>query len=325
MARDRPYWADPEHSANWSIPQRLANFSTEGIRPLSCLSHNDESRAVPLFTGLSYGCLAVEADIWLRENELLVGHDADSLQPDQTLNHMYLEPIRNILEGRTGQPEVRGRIYKEQMPSQAFVLMLDFKSQGSDRSDTLKALQSALHPLMQADLLTYYDQANRSLHERPLTIVASGDVPFDELASESDKLCHDVFFDAPLRWVWESKTGRPQYGREPGKGQGRAGTSHLESAAVFDYTNSYLASMSYKSLYWPPLWGLSKYQREEIKEQIDAAHEKGLKARYWGTWDEVMPAAARRRLWRQLEELGVDVMNVDAIDDFASGTWRSSI
>ena len=297
--------------------QRLTNFTTKGIRPLPCLSHNDESREIPLFTGLSYGCTAVEADIWLRGDELLVGHDANKLKDDQTLRNMYLRPLQSILEGKTGQSNVKERIYDERAEYKPFVLMLDFKSQGPDGADTLKALEHALHPLRQTDLLSHFDVDTDTVVWRPLMIVASGDVPFDKLTSRTFNYHRDIFFDAPLRWMWEDKTGRPQEGRKPGKGQGRAGTAHLDSAEVFGSHNSYYASMSFKSLYWPPLFGLADWQKQEIREQVEGAHKQGLKVRYWGTYDWALRGSGLRRLWRQLIELGVDVINVDDLRGFA--------
>lgn len=262
--------------------------------------------------------MAVEADIWLRENTLFVGHDARSLRPGATLKTMYLEPLQNILEGRSGQPHVKDRIYQDQDSQKPFALMLDFKSQIEvEAVNTLNALEHALHPLRQARLLSYYDQEAGTLVNRPLFIVASGDVPFDVLTSTAGNYHRDIFFDAPLQWIWEDNIGRKQLGRRPGKGQGRAGTSRVSSAIAFNQTNSYLASMSFKSLYWPPLLGLSKRQKAEIEEQINAAHDQGLRVRYWGTWDSILPVAARRKLWRQLTQLGVDMMNVDAIEEFA--------
>ena len=325
MYGSRPLWADDQQSSRWTVSERLRSFSTTDIKPLPCISHNDESRPVPLFTGLSHGCMAVEADIWLREHKLLVGHDAKALRAEDTLFAMYLEPLLQILQGQTGQPHVVGRVYEQQdEASEPFMLMLDFKSQGPDGPDTLRALEAALEPFREADLLTHLDRQSVSLIRRPLIIVASGDVPFDMLTSAQHNTHNDIFFDAPLRWIWETSTGRVERGREPGRGQGRAGTSKLDSAALFDTSNSYLASMSFKSLYWPPFGGLSKQQEIEIKEQIEAAHAKGLKVRYWGTWDSALRPVGRRRLWRQLTKLGVDIMNVDAIADFAFGEWRDA-
>ena len=272
--------------------------------------------------GLAAGCKAVEADIWLREGELLVGHDWKSLRPERNLKDLYLEPLQAILEGKTHQHHVRGRVYEEQQDSTPFVLMLDFKSQGPDTPDTLKALEQAITPLRRAGFLSY-GRENGPV-EKAVTIVASGDVPFDLLTSEDYNVFRDIFFDAPLQWIWEHYTSRPPHGREPGRGQGRAGTADLESPAIFDFTNSYLASVSFKSLYWPPLFGLSPRQKRELAEQIEAAHNKGLKARYWGTWDWVLQVPARRKLWRQLTDLGVDFINVDAIEDFTEGNWRNA-
>lgn len=320
MRHALPEWADPLHSRSWPASKRLAAFSTQNITPQACISHNDESRAISLFTALSYGCNAVEADIWLRGGELLVGHDADALDPAHTLAALYLDPLLAILNGETAQPHVRGRIYEQATEATGpFVLMLDFKSQGRDGADTLDALVVALEPLRQAGFLTVYDEVAGALRPGAVTIVASGDCPFDHLCSASRSPHRDIFFDAPLRWIWEDATDRPPKGREPGKGQGRAGTAELQNAKVFDAGNSYFASMSFKAVYWPPIFGLSSKQRREIAEQVKVAHERGLKARYWGTWDGVLGRHGRERLWRQLVELGVDVLNIDHLEESTGG------
>ncbi|CZT45799.1 uncharacterized protein RSE6_06152 [Rhynchosporium secalis] len=61
--------------------------------------------------------------------------------------------------------------------------------------------------------------------------------------------------------------------------------------------------------------GLSKAQMIVVKQQIDEAARLGLVSRYWD-----VPSWAvnlRMAVWRQLEEVGVGILNVDEIDEAA--------
>ncbi|KAL9051045.1 MAG: hypothetical protein Q9162_006268 [Coniocarpon cinnabarinum] len=324
MTSQTPLWASPQQYL--SHTHRASSFSTNSITPRPCISHNDEHRSVPLFEGLAAGCSAVEADIWLSPSDnttLLIGHDPEDLDPPRSLQSLYLDPLLQILQGRTAQPHVTGRIYEKPLPG-PFVLMLDFKSQRGDGAATLAALNQELAPLREAGFLTYCDDEIGQRVESALVIVASGDCPFDALTSPPYTVQRDIFFDAPLRWIWETQTNLPQKGREPGRGQGRAGTANLTDADVFDAGNSYMASTSFKAMYWPPIGGLSKWQKSEMKRQVAAARAKGLKVRYWGTFEEILGRWGRGRLWRDLEEVDVDVWNVDDLEGYKTGKWRAN-
>lgn len=59
-------------------------------------SHNDYERPRPLQDALDAGLESVEADIFLTEDgQLLVAHNRKDLKPQNTLERMYLEPLRN--------------------------------------------------------------------------------------------------------------------------------------------------------------------------------------------------------------------------------------
>lgn len=70
-------WVEPEpaNPGNAKWPDNLSG----GIQPVPVHSHNDYMRHVPIFDALAVGCESVEADIWLRKDDLLVGHSEDSL------------------------------------------------------------------------------------------------------------------------------------------------------------------------------------------------------------------------------------------------------
>src|SRR5262249_42811320 len=68
-------------------------------------AHNDYEHKRPLFDALACGFCSVEADIFLRGNQLLVGHSPLDLRPERTLEKLYLDPLRERITAN------RGRVY----------------------------------------------------------------------------------------------------------------------------------------------------------------------------------------------------------------------
>lgn len=56
-------------------------------------AHNDYKHTRPLFDALDQGYLSVEADIYLVDGELQVGHDRSELRKGRTLESLYLDPL----------------------------------------------------------------------------------------------------------------------------------------------------------------------------------------------------------------------------------------
>lgn len=74
---------------------------TDGVQPLErAHAHNDYEHPRPLFDALSHGFRSVEADVWLVDGELCIGHDA----PDcgRTLTSLYLDPLAEIARANGG-------------------------------------------------------------------------------------------------------------------------------------------------------------------------------------------------------------------------------
>ncbi len=56
-------------------------------------AHNDYLHEHPLFDALDRGFSSVEADIYLIDGQLLVGHDRSQLKSERTLESLYLAPL----------------------------------------------------------------------------------------------------------------------------------------------------------------------------------------------------------------------------------------
>lgn len=298
------------------------------IHPVGCHSHNDYWRPVPLFSALRAGCVGVEADVWLFDNDLYVGHSTSTLTPQRTLKSMYLEPLVKILDRQnpiapfhpaSNQP-LQGVFDTD--PSQSLILLVDFKTDGLQ---TWNQVSAQLSPLRERGYLTHYNGTD--LINRPVTVVGTGNTPFNMVVANTTY--RDIFFDAPLEalTLGSDNPGVAAIATPPAKnaGQGLSGMSGADiDANSFNWTNSYYASVSFKkSIEQPWLFRLKERQLTKMRAQIQAAHDRGLKVRYWAlaSW----PRSLRNYLWSVLTREGVDILNVDDLRSAAKGDWGPKV
>lgn len=97
-------------------------------------AHNDYEQASPLWAALEHGFTAVEADVFLVDGQLLLGHGSRDVVPGRTLSSVYLEPLAGLVERRGG-------LYD----GQSLMLLVDVKSEAGPT-------YAALH-----DVLCEYD------------------------------------------------------------------------------------------------------------------------------------------------------------------------
>lgn len=135
--------------------------------------HNDYLQPAPLRTALELGLGSVEADVFLVEGELRVGHERWQLRPGRTLRALYLEPLRERAAARGG------RIRADGAP---FVLLVDIKADGA-----------AVYRQLQHELVDYAALLTRFVDGRiepgAITVVLSGDRPRELVAADRDRLC----------------------------------------------------------------------------------------------------------------------------------------
>lgn len=295
------------------------------IIPKGCHSHNDYWRSVPLYSALQAGCIGVEADVWLFDDELYVGHTTSSLSPRRTLRSMYIDPLVEILERQNPTTPFHRVMDKPRHgvwdtdPGQSVVLLIDFKTDGAT---TWPAVVKQLGPLRERGYLTYFN--GREIVPGPVTVVGTGNTPFDLVTANATY--RDIFFDAPLdKLVDDESRDEGQYvsniRRSTGLGQGLSGMSGAITAQTFNMTNSYYASVSFKKTIgfpWP--FHFTQHQMDLIRTQVRVAHRHGLKVRYWAlpSW----PRSLRNHVWRILVQEGVDMLNVDDLIGATKGDWR---
>ncbi|KAF2424842.1 hypothetical protein EJ08DRAFT_672221 [Tothia fuscella] len=287
-------WQEPTNATALQVSW-LPNFST-GVSPKNIHSHNDYDRDVPLFRALSFGCTGVEADIWLENGDLQVGHTQRNLRPARTLQSLYLNPLMNILSSQNMQnPNVNKSSVPligvfNRKPQQSLILMLDFKS---DPSQSFPLVVGQLNVFRDAGYLTHWDGTH--LINGPITIVASG------LASKRIDLVqasnHTIFLDAPL-------------------------IDLSQSDSPYNSSNSFYASAPLAMAIGGavPLSGLDAEQKKRVETLVKTAQDKGLKSRFWAT--TAWPIGLRDRVWKQLVRRNVGMLNVDDVQVAAQWNWN---
>ncbi|PSS02407.1 hypothetical protein BD289DRAFT_359615, partial [Coniella lustricola] len=294
--------------ANGTGTEDLAWYPTnflQDVVPVPIHSHNDYLRKVPLFTAIRQGCTGVEADVWLfddlpNNDTLYVGHQPSALQPERTFQSLYIQPLVKILEHQNPATQFYNGNWNgvfDSNPNQTLALLVDVKTSGST---TWAKVLEQLEPLRERGWLSYY--ANGAVHTRPITVVGTGNTRFEDVVANTTY--RDYFFDAPLSKLATTSS-----------------SSSSDGLPAYDASNSYYASVSMNAAIGMPWFGnLRTEQIERLREQVQAAHARGLKARYWDTpsW----PVAARNHIWDTLVKEGVDMLNVDDVKSAAKKNWR---
>jgi hypothetical protein len=280
--------------------------------------------------------------VWLFDNELYVGHNTASLTRNRTFQSLYIEPLVKILEDQNPSTEFYNGSYHgvfDGDPDKSVVLLVDLKTSGLE---TLPWVLRQLEPLRERGWLTYVEDG--VVHNRPVTVVGTGNTPFDLLTANSTY--RDAFFDAPLETMWEARDtstkvksslimldSPPDDGLEPEQnssdeahvvaeplhnvGQGLSGTT---PQSEFNEQNSYYASVSFGKAVGRVWRGrLSPKQMKIIRGQVRGAHRRGLKVRYWDlpSW----PIGLRNHVWDVIMREGVDILNVDDIRAASRQVW----
>lgn len=101
--------------------------------PVLIHSHNDYAQRVPFYQAYAQQVSSIEADVFLHDGQLLVGHDVEDLRVDMTFEALYVEPIVTLF-ARNG-----GRAFRDS--DQTLQLMVELKS---ETDPTLRAVAALL-------------------------------------------------------------------------------------------------------------------------------------------------------------------------------------
>ncbi|THH06611.1 hypothetical protein EW146_g9557 [Bondarzewia mesenterica] len=279
-------WIASINATRSSLLKYPTQFSQD-IVPKPIHSHNDYWRDVPLFTALSFGVASVEADVWLINQTLFVGHELAALTENRTFASLYIEPLTKILASMNPKDAFT---VNQTTPNGVFdtasniplQLLVDIKTDGTE---ALPFVLKALEPLRSAGYLTTF--ANGTLTQSVITVVGTGNSPLEGVKALEPR---DYFFDAPLTQLNDTSLN-----------------------TTWDATLSPLASTDYQvAVGWRGIGAISDAQRKKITDLVNDAQAKGIRARFWDTpgW----PIHAREKVWKELLTDGVDWLNADDLE-----------
>ena len=135
-------------------------------------SHNDYQQAHPLQDALRYGFASVEADVYLVDGKLLVGHDRSDLTPQRTLASLYLDPLQARIRNQGG------RVYSN---GPSLMLLIDIKSEATN---TYLAVREELRRYDKMFSVFLPDRTETNA----VTVVISGERPRALMAGEARRL-----------------------------------------------------------------------------------------------------------------------------------------
>ncbi|KAI0484204.1 PLC-like phosphodiesterase [Xylariaceae sp. FL0804] len=268
---------------------------TQGIIPKAFHSHNDYWRPKPFWSALSVGAVSIEADVWLYNDTLHVGHEESALTDARTLDALYIQPIVDVLQRQnpsspfvTDGPTKNG-VY-DTAGSQTLYLFVDVKTDGAA---TWPRVVEALGPLRELGYLTTFN--GTAVTAGPVTVVGTGNTPLDLVQGVSPR---DYFWDAPI--------------------VGLGSTFGNITQAV-----SPIASTDFEAVFGDVrTQQLNDTQLATLHAQVAVAHAKGIAVRYWDQpgW----PVGTRNAVWQTLWDAGVDLLNVDDLEA-AAEFWETQI
>jgi len=275
--------ANTDKSNGYTYPTDL----TRGIVPKAIHSHNDYWRDIPFYSALSVGCVSVEADVWLYNGTLFIGHEASALTPDRTFEGLYISQILDVLQRENPStpfvPKPTKNGVYDGYSGQTLYLWVDVKTDGES---TFPAVIQALEPLRSAGYLTSTNGTGITMG--PVTVIGTGNTPLDQVQPVTDR---DYFYDAPLQSLGSTASNI---------------TNLVSPIASVDFESQFgvINGTTFNST-----------QIALLRQQIATASSKGIGARYWDT--PAWPISTRNAIWRTLIDEGVALLNADDLQDAA--------
>ena len=249
--------------AAWPCDAESAKPAADPAPLVRAHAHNDYYHKRPLLDALASGFCSVEADVFLKDDTLLVAHSRFELKKERTLESLYLAPLAKRVKANGGS------VYKTKAP---FHLMIDFKTDGP-------ATYAALKPLLEKyrSMLTAF--TSDTTQPGAVTIVISGSRPRAAMEKDTARLAG---YDGRLGDLgkaesrhfmpWISDSWRSHF-----KWRGKGGLSAREQAKLANIVKSAHAN-GQKIRFWaapdtPAVWEV--YHRAGV-DFINTDHLENL-------------------------------------------------
>lgn len=151
-------------------------FLTSKLSAQIAHSHNDYEQKLPFEAAYNLGFDSIEADLYLKDNEIFVAHDWNKINIERTFKNLYLNPLLLKIKENNGFPYQNKR---------TITLILDLKKEGRE---IMKELFEQLKPFKK--------------ELKNVKIVLSGDMPPPEEFKYYDKI---FFFDGRKELLYSKK------------------------------------------------------------------------------------------------------------------------
>lgn len=145
-------------------------------------AHNDYLHKHPLLDAIENGFTSIEIDVFLHNNKLVVSHIGIALNTKRTLEELYLEPVKELINRNNGW------VYSS--VKKPVIFMIDFKTEATSTYLKLKEILARY-----ADVITMY-KGDSVIEQRAINILISGNSPVAFLQKEERAL---ATIDANIR------------------------------------------------------------------------------------------------------------------------------
>ncbi len=135
-------------------------------------SHNDYTRNRPLYDALDYGFTSIEVDVYWQDGRMVVTHDDKKLEEKPTIQELYLDPLKTIIQNNGGRVFENSDIQ--------LVLMVDLKS---EKVATYLALRDIFKNYL--DMIEWYN--DYEVVAGPVKVVLSGGPPIDLIQKQAKR------------------------------------------------------------------------------------------------------------------------------------------
>ena len=116
-------------------------------------AHNDYNNPVPFYAAYTEGFGSIEADILMKEEILYVGHNADDIKLNRTLEDFYLKPLLSYVKKNHG--------YAYPDSSRILQLLIDVKTEAVPALDALTGLLKKYPELINTNSIKWVISGNR--------------------------------------------------------------------------------------------------------------------------------------------------------------------
>jgi glycerophosphoryl diester phosphodiesterase len=262
-----------EH-ANVALQSLTSSSAGSTVPLIRGHSHNDYEQEKPLASALAAGMCSIEVDVFLEDGKLLVGHTEAS---DQTMQKLYLEPLRRRIDANGGSVYARAKPLGLCTQVQ---LVVDLKTPDANTWDAVElTLTQELGPTKGGYLSCDLETAEGRGALSPLRVVVSG--------VSAEAITNFAMHMSEKANRCSSLDGRRGVNRSPAvtRAVSAVQTMMSEDLAAFTGLNG-------------------QVDETKLTEFARHAHEAGVVARMWGV-------ATSTELWQLLMDAGIDVISVD--------------